>query len=122
MVYRSARNARRAFFLTDLALVERPTTTVNPLPFPSLRPRENAVFPNDTGLGAKRPFPPRIPFLSAHVRAVGSDDALITRRRVRVARRRANGAVGYGSRDSTLLAAVERHSSEISNGSSQHRL
>ncbi|TGZ46234.1 hypothetical protein DBV15_10627 [Temnothorax longispinosus] len=35
-------------------------------------------------LGAKRPLPPRIPFLNAHVRPVGSGDALITRRTVHV--------------------------------------
>lgn len=60
----------------------------------------------NTSLGAKRPFPPRIPFLNAHVRPVGSDDALITRRTVHVhaVRRRIamNRVIPW------LLAATER--------------
>lgn len=48
--------------------------------------RGTSFFPTSTGLGAKRPFPPRIPFLSTHVRPVGSGDALITRLTARVRR------------------------------------
>lgn len=57
--------------------------------------------------GAKRPLPPRIPFLSAHVRPVGSDDTLITRRKSSRSRRASASKRPRVSRDSVLLAAAK---------------